>query len=173
MGCARDVLDALAVEPCSCRRYRYGDILGLCVPGLWGLLQKPWCVCVSGTQVAHVSRIPVTFAFVIVSETGSAWGEVHQLIYEALCPVSRWHRLTYCKVLVGPVWYVTLIKNCLVAAWPHHGCLRILRFKVGISVCKKAQSETVLVLLLDIGRRHADGAVARVVVRGSQVSPGW
>ena len=60
-------------------------------------------------------------------------------------------------------------QNCLVAAGPHHGSLRNFEFKVGVSVPKKANLETVLVLLLDIGRRHADEAVARVVVGVNQV----
>ena len=72
-------------------------------------------------------------------------------------------------MLLGPVWHVALIKNCLVAAGPHHGSLRNLQFKVGVSVPKNAHPETVLVFLLDIGRRHADGAVARVVVLVNQV----
>ena len=55
------------------------------------------------------------------------------------------------------------------AAGPHHGSLRNVRFKVGVSVPKMAHPETVLVLFLDIGRRHADGAVARVVVGVNQV----
>ena len=72
-------------------------------------------------------------------------------------------------MLLGPVWYVAFVKNCLVSAGPHHGSLRNLMFKVGVSVSKKAHSETVLVLFLDSGRRHADGAVLRVVVGVNQV----
>ena len=89
---------------------------------------------------------------------------VHQLIYAALSPSSRWHRLTHCKVLIGPVWLVALIKNCLVAAGPHHSFSRKLRFKVGVSLPEEAHPESVLVLLLDIGRRHVYTAVVRVVV---------
>ena len=55
------------------------------------------------------------------------------------------------------------------AAGPHHGSLRYLKFKGDVSFPKKAHPETVLVFLLDIGRRHADGAVARVVVGVNQV----
>ena len=40
---------------------------------------------------------------------------------------------------------------------------------VGVSVPKKSHPETVLVLLFDIGRRPADGAVARVVLGVNQV----
>ena len=40
---------------------------------------------------------------------------------------------------------------------------------MGVSVPKEAHPESVLVLLLDIGQRHADGAVARVVVGVHQV----
>ena len=72
-------------------------------------------------------------------------------------------------MLLGPDYHVALIKNCIVASGPHHGSLRNLRFKVDVFVPKKAHSETVLVFLLDIGRRHADGAVARVVVGVNQV----
>ena len=72
-------------------------------------------------------------------------------------------------MLLGPVWHVALIKNCLVAAGPHHSSLRNLRFKVGVSVPEEAHHESVLFLLLDIGRRHADGAVVRVVVGVHQV----
>ena len=50
------------------------------------------------------------------------------------------------------------------AAGPHYGSLKNWRFKVSVFVSKEAHSETVLVVLLDIGRSHADGAVARVVV---------
>ena len=71
-----------------------------------------------------------------------------------------WHSLTHCKVLLGPVWHVAFVKNCIVAAGPQHGSLRNLRFKVGVSLPKKADPDTVLIFLLDIGRRHADGAVA-------------
>ena len=42
-------------------------------------------------------------------------------------------------------------------------------FKVSVSVSEKAHPETVVVLYLDIGRSHADGAVARVVVGVNQV----
>ena len=94
---------------------------------------------------------------------------VHQLIYAALSPSSRWHRLTHCKVLLGQVWHVALIKICLVAAGPHHSSLQKLRFKVGVSVPERTHPESVLVLLLDIGRGHADGAVVRVVVGVHQV----
>ena len=94
---------------------------------------------------------------------------VHQLIYAAVTPSSRWHRLTNCKVLLGPVWHVSLIKNCLITAGPHHSSLRNLRFKVGVSIPDKAHPESVLVLLLEIGRRHADKAVARVVIGVYQV----
>ena len=40
---------------------------------------------------------------------------------------------------------------------------------MGVSVPKMAQLESVFVLRLDIGRRHADGAVSRVVVGVDQV----
>ena len=86
-----------------------------------------------------------------------------------LSPSSRWHRLTHCKVLLGPVWHVSLVKNCLVAAGPHHCSLQNLKFKFGVSVPEEAHPESFLILLLDIGRRHADGAVARVVVGVHQV----
>ena len=72
-------------------------------------------------------------------------------------------------MLLGPVWHVALIKHCVVAAGPHHGSLRNLRFKVSVSVSKQAHPKTVLVLLFDIGRRHADEAVARFVVGVNQV----
>ena len=72
-------------------------------------------------------------------------------------------------MLLDPVWHVALIKNCLVAAGPHHDSLRNLRFKVGVAVPKKAHPETVLILLLDLCRRHADGAVARVVIKVYQI----
>ena len=49
-----------------------------------------------------------------------------------------------------------------------HGSVRNLRFKVGVSVLKKVQPETVFVLLY-INRHHADGAVARMVVGVHQV----
>ena len=55
------------------------------------------------------------------------------------------------------------------AAGPHYGSLRNLKFKMGVSVPKKAHPETVIVLFLDIGRRHAYGAVARVFVGVNQV----
>ena len=72
-------------------------------------------------------------------------------------------------MLLGPVWHVALVKNCLVAAGPHHYSLRYLRFKVSVSVSEQAHSETVLVLLLNIGRIHTDRAVERVVVCVNQV----
>ena len=72
-------------------------------------------------------------------------------------------------MLVGPVWHVAFVTNFLVAAGPHHGSLLNLRFKVGVSVPKTSHLETVLVLFLAIGRRHADGLVAQVVVRVNQV----
>ena len=72
-------------------------------------------------------------------------------------------------MLLGPVWHIALDKICLVAAGPHHSSLRNLRFNLGVSVPEEAHPESVLVLLQDIGRRHADGVVARVVVRVHQV----
>ena len=80
-----------------------------------------------------------------------------------------WHRLTHYKVLCGPVRHVDLVKNCIVAAGPHHSSLRNLRFKVGVSVPKDAHPKSVFVLLLDIDRRHADKEVTRVVVKVHQV----
>ena len=97
---------------------------------------------------------------------------VHQLIYVALCPSLRWHRLTHCKVLNGPVWHVTLIKNYLVAAGPHHSSLQNLMFKVGVSVPEKAHLESVLVVVRDIGRRNDDRALARAFVEVHQVLDG-
>ena len=44
-----------------------------------------------------------------------------------------------------------------------------LKFKLSVSVSETAQLETVLVILFDIGRSHADGAVALVVVGVNQV----
>ena len=72
-------------------------------------------------------------------------------------------------MLLGLVWHVALIKNCLVAAGPHHSFLRNWRFKVSVSVSEQAHPKTVLILFFDIGRSHADGAVARVVVGVNQV----
>ena len=72
-------------------------------------------------------------------------------------------------MLLGQVWLVALVKNCLVAAGPYHGSLRKLKFKISVSVSEEAHPETVLVLLLDIGRSHAVGAVTRVVVGVNQV----
>ena len=51
----------------------------------------------------------------------------------------------------------------------HHSSLQKLRFKVGVSVPEAAHPESVLVRLLDIGWRHADGAVERMVVGVHQV----
>ena len=72
-------------------------------------------------------------------------------------------------MLLGPVSHVAFVKKCLVAAGSHNSSLPNLRFKVGVSVPKKAHPETVFVFLLDIGRGHADGAVARCVVGVNQV----
>ena len=72
-------------------------------------------------------------------------------------------------MLLGLVWHVALVKNCFVAAGPHYGSLRNLRFKISVFVSEETHLETVLVLLLDIGRSHADGAMARVVVGVNQV----
>ena len=72
-------------------------------------------------------------------------------------------------MLLRPVWHVALVKNCLVAAGPHYSSLLNLRFNVGVFVPEEAHPKSVLVLLMDIGRRHADGAVARVVVGVHQV----
>ena len=36
-------------------------------------------------------------------------------------------------------------------------------FKISVAVFEESHTETILVLLLDIGRSHADGALARVV----------
>ena len=94
---------------------------------------------------------------------------VHQLIYAALVPSFKWHHLTDRKIFLGPVWHVALVKNCLMAVAPHHGSLRNFWFKVGVSVPEEAQPNTVFVLLLDIGRRNADGAAAGVVVGINQV----
>ena len=79
----------------------------------------------------------------------------------ALGPFSRWQSLTHWKVLLDLIDHVSIVKNCLVSAGPQHGSLRNLRLKMGVCVDKKAHPETVLILLLYIGRRHADGAVAR------------
>ena len=72
-------------------------------------------------------------------------------------------------MLLGPVWHVAIVKNFIVAAGPHHSSLRNLRFKVCVSVPEEAHPESIHLLPLDIGRRHADGAVARVVVGVDQV----
>ena len=77
--------------------------------------------------------------------------------------------MTHCKVLLGPVWHVALVKNCLVAAGPDHGSLMNIRLKVGVAVPEEAHPETVLVILMDICRRHADRTAARVIVRVNQV----
>ena len=113
------------------------------------------------SKISCSSSVPAAFNIIIVV--------VHQLIYAALGPFSRWHLLTYCKVLLGLVGHVSLVINCLVAAGPHHGFVRNWRFKVSVSVSEEAHPETDLVLLLDIGRTHVDGAVARVVVGVNQV----
>ena len=93
----------------------------------------------------------------------------HQLIYAALRTSSRWHRLTQYKVLLGQAWHVTLIKKCLVAAGPQHSSLPNFRFKVGVFVPKKGAFRVNSNFFLYIGRRHADGAVARMVVGVHQV----
>ena len=72
-------------------------------------------------------------------------------------------------MLLGPVWRVTLVKNCLVAAGPQHSSLQNLKLKVGVSVAKETHSETVFLCLLNIHRRHTYGAVARVVVNVNQI----
>ena len=72
-------------------------------------------------------------------------------------------------MLLGLVWHVALVKKSFVAAGQHHGSLRNWRFKVSVSVSEKANPETVFVCLLEIGRNHADGAVARVVLGVTQV----
>ena len=55
------------------------------------------------------------------------------------------------------------------AAGPHHGFLRNLKFTLGVVVPDKAHPETVFVLHLDIGQRHADKAMARFGVAVNQV----
>ena len=72
-------------------------------------------------------------------------------------------------MLLVPVWHVSLVKHCLVAAGSHHGSVRNLWRKVSVSVPKTAHPKPVLVLLIDIGRRHTDGAVVRVVLWVDQV----
>ena len=81
----------------------------------------------------------------------------------------RWHSFTHCKVLLNLVLHVALVKNCLVAASTHHSSLRNFRFKVCVFVSNEAHSETVLVYLLDIGRRHVDRAMERVVFGVNQI----
>ena len=70
-------------------------------------------------------------------------------------------------MLFGPVWNVALIKNCLVAADPHHSFLRNLRFKVGFS--EETHPKSVLDFSLHIDQRVADGAVVQVIVKVYQV----
>ena len=55
------------------------------------------------------------------------------------------------------------------AGGSNNGLLRNLRFKVSVSVPKEANPETVFIVLPDIGRSHADVAVAQVVVGIKQV----
>ena len=72
-------------------------------------------------------------------------------------------------MLLGPIWHVALVKNCLMAAGPHHGSFRNYRFNLSVSVSEKAHPETVFVLLLNIGRSHVDGTVSRMVVSVNKV----
>ena len=72
-------------------------------------------------------------------------------------------------MLLGTVGHVALVKNCLVAVGPHHGSLWNLRFQVGVFVFTKAHPDTFLILLLDIGRHHADGALPRMVLSVNHV----
>ena len=72
-------------------------------------------------------------------------------------------------MLIGPVGPVSLVKNCLVADCSHQNSVRNFRLKVIVSFPKKAHPITVNVLLLNIGRRHADGEVARVVLGLNEV----
>ena len=55
------------------------------------------------------------------------------------------------------------------ADFSHYGFLQNLSLKVVVFVCEEAQSETVFSFQLDLSRRHADDAVARVVVSVNQV----
>ena len=55
------------------------------------------------------------------------------------------------------------------AVGSHYGYDRNIRLKVSVSVPKTAQPKTIFVILLDIARRHGDGAVARVVVGVDQL----
>ena len=67
-------------------------------------------------------------------------------------------------MLLGPIGHVALFKIRLVAAGTHYGFLRNWRLKVGVGVPVEAHPKADFVCLVDIGRRHADGAVARMVV---------
>lgn len=67
-------------------------------------------------------------------------------------------------MLLGQLKLVAFVKSCIVAAGLYHGSMQNLMLKFSVVVSENAHLKTVLVLFLNIGWRHADEAVAQVIV---------